>query len=564
MSTKTNPVSHPPRLFWLLVASGLVLRFAFALLPLSQHLILLEDDAWMVAAIARNFARGLGVTADGINPTTGFQPLYPLTLGTLPFLFAPNNLELGFSANLVICALLGTLACWPLWRIANQLGGSTAGLIAVGLYALNPTMVRLTVNAMETSLGLLLLLIVFATVLTRDMRQLRNGLWLGLLTALAVLARLDASLAFAAITLTLLWGTVRRTAAIPASWSTALSYPILTMVLLSPYFAFNYSITGDFGPSSGRALQFMQSFAGSFNLTNGLSSIFQNSAIALDWIPSLALKAVLVITALAGLLWLLRGELWRALPLVVFVAIPPLYYGYLLQQQRERYFVGMSVILLILLGWSLAVVLQRWKKPLARGGVLAMCVVVVGLNTNEALGFYRMMLNSPLLTQPISYQAARWLGANLPEDALIGAKNSGIYQYYSGRTVLNIDGKLNHEIVPVMEQRQLLDYLRQRGVTHLVDRESVMARHISFYSHQFGPAPAHRAPSLRERIDVYVKLLLNRLGANQPLNLNRQEDFRPTRPFNDAVEIVQQFPRPNQSGDAVTIYRLKPAGAGVP
>src|SRR5262249_54078344 len=68
-----------------LAAAGLALRLAFALLPLSIHLIVLEDDAWMVTAIARNFALGHGITADGANPTTGFQPLYPLTLGALPY-----------------------------------------------------------------------------------------------------------------------------------------------------------------------------------------------------------------------------------------------------------------------------------------------------------------------------------------------------------------------------------------------------------------------------------------------------------------------------------------------
>ena len=137
------------------VLAGL-LRLGFALLPLAQHLLVLEDDAWMVTAIARNWATGRGVTADGVFPTNGFHPLYTLTLGALPYLVAPNNLAGGFTASLVICALLATAVIWPLYLLTRHLAGPTAALIAVALYGLNPFMIRLTVNGMETSMALLL------------------------------------------------------------------------------------------------------------------------------------------------------------------------------------------------------------------------------------------------------------------------------------------------------------------------------------------------------------------------------------------------------------------------
>src|SRR5262249_34942662 len=151
------------------------------------HLIVLEDDAWMVTAIARNFALGHGITADGVNPTTGFQPLYPLTLGALPYLIAPGNLDAGFTANLVICALLNTLAIWPLWWLARRFGGQVAGLLAVALFALNPYLVHFSVNAMETSLGLLLLLTLFVAFYRLDLARPIHILVLALLTALATL-----------------------------------------------------------------------------------------------------------------------------------------------------------------------------------------------------------------------------------------------------------------------------------------------------------------------------------------------------------------------------------------
>ena len=566
------------RVVWALAAVGLALRLAFALLPLSIHLVVLEDDAWMVTAIARNFALGRGITADGVNPTNGFQPLYPLTLGALPYLIAPNQLDAGFTANLALCALLNVLALWPLWWLARRFGGDTAGLIAAALFALNPFLVRVSVNAMETSLGLLLLLTLFVAFYRLDLTRASHILGLALLTALATLARLDASLAFAAIALTMALRAPRRTtndggkmlvvgqwSLVGAPWSMLALYIAATLAFLAPYFAFNYSISGTLGPSSGAALAYMHSFREQFHLTGGLSALFQNSAVDLEWVPSLWAKLFLIAAFVAALGFVLGKRVLAALPLLLYVPVPPIYYGYVLQQQRERYFVGLSAILIILLAWLGAEVWRRWPQRTTASALGVAVALIVALNTREAIVYYQAKLTEQEQTQPTLYQAALWARDNLPRDALIGAKNSGIFQYYSGHVALNIDGKLNHEIVPAMERRELLDYLRKRGVEYLVDRELITADHIAFYSHQFGPAPEHHAPSLPQRIVIYGKILANALGARLPLDLDARAGFVPTRPFSDAAEIVQRFQRPNDTTNPVVIYRLKPAGApGVP
>jgi len=602
------------RAVWMLAAAGLALRLAFALLPLSIHLVVLEDDAWMVTAIARNFALGRGITADGVNPTTGFQPLYPLTLGALPYLAAPGALDAGFTANLVICALLNTLAIWPLWWLARHFGGEIAGLLAVALFALNPYLVRVSVNGMETSLGLLLLLTLFVAFERLDLSRAWHILALALLTALATLARLDACLAFAAITLTMGLRAVRgprsrsqesgvrsqesgvsrpvasrqspvggslssilyplssilggRWSAVGSRWSMIGLYVAATLVFLAPYFAFNYVISGSLGPSSGRALAYLHSYGpgvtpaerGDFHLTNGLNALAQTSAISLEWAPSPWVLAVLALAFGALLAWVFGRRLLAALPLLLYLAVPPLYYGYVLQQARERYFVGLSAVLIVLLAWLGA---ELWRRRPGRATALVLlsaASVIVALNTGEAIGFYRTKLAEPQQTQPTIYQAALWARDNLPPDALIGAKNSGLLQYYSGHVVLNIDGKLNHEIVPEMEKRNLLGYLRARGVTYLIDRQEIMANHIAFYSHELGLAPNHRASTLIERVIIYGKILADTFGARLQLNLDSRDAFTPTHPFSDVAEIVKTFARPNQATNPVVVYRLKPTG----
>jgi hypothetical protein len=126
--------------------------------------------------------------------------------------------------------------------------------------------------------------------------------------------------------------------------------------------------------------------------------------------------------------------------------------------------------------------------------------------------------------------------------------------------VPNIDGKLNHEIVPEMERRNLLGYLRAHGVVYLIDRQENMARHIAFYSHELAQAPNHHASTLTERIVIYGKIVANIFGAQLPLQLDSRDAFTPTRPFSDVAEIIMTFTRPNQTTDPVVVYRLMPTG----
>ncbi len=170
------------RLLVVFALGGLVLRLIFAFLPLSTHLLLLEDDAWMVTAIARNWAYGLGVTADGVYPTNGFHPLYTLTLGAIPYVLRMGD-TWGFNASLVICALLATLVIWPAFLLTRRLAGSRAALIAVALYAFNPMMIRLTVNGMETAMALLMFATTLWALYALDLGTMRNNLVFALLTA---------------------------------------------------------------------------------------------------------------------------------------------------------------------------------------------------------------------------------------------------------------------------------------------------------------------------------------------------------------------------------------------
>lgn len=539
-----------------LVSLGMLLRLAFASLPLQTLLLLLEDDAWMVTAIARHWALGHGITADGLNPTNGFHPLYPLTLGALPYLLRPDDLDFGFRANLLICALLNGLALLPLYGLARLFARRGVAQAGLAVLALNPLLVRYSVNAMETSLALLLLLLLWWYALARRPADLRGAALLGLLAALAILARLDSMLAAGLLGLALLWRELRA-----RRWpALSATYALVTGALLLPYFARNWLVFGALSPSSGRALAYLHSFRGDFTFTSGLGLIAYQTALDMSWAPSWLYAIVLAL--LLAMFWTLPGpQRTRMAPLALYALALTLYYSYLQQNGHERYFVGISaVVVLLVCAWF-----DRRPQPeqardvrrssLAAAGPWLVAAAAVALNGGLYLRYLGEAARAPSLAQPQMYQAARWVAANLPPDTRLASSNSGIFQYYSGHVVLNFDGKLNHKIIPVQERRELDVYLRSEGVGYIVDLPDV-AEKVEFYSRDLSEARPHAELSSLDKLIVYARLVANKLRLGPPVQLDLRVPDRVLRPFSSVTTVVQQFPLPNDPTRAVTVYRL--------
>jgi hypothetical protein len=536
----------------LLIAAGLALRLAFAALPLGALLALLEDDAWMVVAIARHWALGHGVTADGLTPTNGFHPLYPLTLGALPYLVAPNALDFGFRANLAICAILNALALIPFYGLARLVAGRPIALAGLAVLALNLPLVRVSVNAMETSLALLLLLTLWWYALAHPPTTPRGAAILGALAALAGLARLDSLVAAGFVGLVLLWREAR-----------ARRLPVLTVtygltagLLLLPYFAWNLLVFGSLSPSSGRALAYLHSYRESFAFSSGLQLVATQPALDLTWAP--VWVWLLAIAALALMVWRMPARR-RALlaPLILYALALTFYYAYIQQQGLPRYYVGVGAVL--------ALIVCAWAAPLERSGAStfqrsnvwrwALVAAMVALNTAMFGRYAASALSAPGLAQPAMYEAARWVAANLPPDARLASSNSGIFQYYSGHPVLNFDGKLNGEIVPVQVRRELDVYLRARGIGYIVDLPEV-AGYLEFYSKNLSVARPHQEISAAGKLAIYARMVAHKLGLGPPVALDAREVERVVRPFSQVSEVVREFPLPNDPARAVTLYRL--------
>lgn len=206
------------------------------------------DDAYYYFTIARNLARGEGVTFDGLSPTNGFHPLWLALITPLWRVSAvshtlPVHLALSLGALLDLGTLVGV------WHLAAHLtrSRSLAGL-SVLCYAYNPYNAAASVNGLETSLGAVLLvwsLALYWHIRSQVASRRRDWLVLGLLWALLPLARTDYVIIICPCLLDLLW---RKRRHLTCAWTACFGG-----ILWIPWLFWNLSAFGTFTQVSGQA-----------------------------------------------------------------------------------------------------------------------------------------------------------------------------------------------------------------------------------------------------------------------------------------------------------------------
>ena len=80
------------------------------------------------------------------------------------------------------------------------------------------------------------------------------------------------------------------------------------------------------------------------------------------------------------------------------------------------------------------------------------------------------------------YAAAQWESANLPAGSRIGVFNAGIQEYFSSRTIVDLDGLVNNNIFGSMQRRELWQYIESDKITYIADFDQYLRyRYRSFF-----------------------------------------------------------------------------------
>ena len=93
------------------------------------------------------------------------------------------------------------------------------------------------------------------------------------------------------------------------------------------------------------------------------------------------------------------------------------------------------------------------------------------------------------------FAARDWLIEHIPEDAVVGSFNSGIYSYYCDFRVVNLDGVVNNRAFEAIRESRILDYLVKDGVDYVIDSDNAIRN-------EYGPFFGADSPVLLEELEV--------------------------------------------------------------
>ncbi len=465
--TGTIGVTYRKLTWILLVAYAAYYIVLCFFLPVPKTVNGLLDDSFYYLQVARNVARGLGSSFDGVEATNGYHPLWMLLLvptqaiaGSRPG--AGLTLALGLSMVLGICSLLALRRilvrecdCWT----------AAAGML---LFAW-PRFFGQTINLLETGLILLLYLLTIGLLLRPGVLTTAAKAGLGVLLGLGALARLDSIFLLIAI---VLFGFLRaaqrmdlikngrawddfRGGIASRLWSNL--WPLaLTTLVVAPYLIWNWSTFGRLQPVSGAIkssfphprphLEYLRQFP-DFTILLLLGAIFFAASFRRG---ASRIVHVLGLFGLAGILHMIYTVLFMA-------------WGV------DRWHFGILIpIGLIGIPWMAHRVFDA--LAIGRNSAVLWAVLVIGLT--GAAGVQALSLRARNERHlAAAREVALWARDDLPVDAVYGMADAGVFAYFSDRRTVNLDGLINnYRYQDALRAGRVVEYLREKGIGYIFDQ----------------------------------------------------------------------------------------------
>lgn len=513
---------------------GLCIRLAIAWQPWDWLIRTgtFGDDACYYAAIAFNIANGNGATADGIHTTNGFQPLWALML--IPIYALGASKESAINIAMTILALFSTSTGLVLFLLAKRLWDERVALWVLFFWMTSPTVLRQSLNGMETGLYVFMLSIAALLIIHNSMRAKQTAFEIaaiGFVLGLVVLSRVD-GLPFALAAMIACATNWARRACVNGNDASAaqsvgcacrpfaglLLAKVLILMLafiatLSPWLVYSFVTTGKLIPESGKAVRCLSlAYIGAIDegvtwrvlrhsLTQAISTLLRTQQW--NFIKSLItahvagkhgtmlLTIALALLVLLAAFWLarigyfrevaymLRSVLklwfWIAHAVAIVLAYSLYQFGWWFFPRYFFAIVPLGIIIGSLLVEALRVSLERAYRNSRLKMLPRVAVISVVLLQFAQLFFGWHYMQARMFGGFEEYlNVALWLREHTPKDARIGMFQSGTASYLSGRTVINLDGVVNGDALEAMLNRRMLNYAVSQGITYIADWEELI------------------------------------------------------------------------------------------
>ncbi|MBI2610942.1 glycosyltransferase family 39 protein [Candidatus Kaiserbacteria bacterium] len=461
------------------LALGFALSLSLAFLPFDFALTnLLSDDSFYYFDIARNITQGLGSSADGVNPTNGYHPLWLIAI--LPFFYAFSNgstFDIApIQGVLALSALLHVATGFVLLAIIKRYTKSAwvkAGVL--GFWFFNPFLLYQMLNGLETPLSVFFIALLFlAAIRVAELPSTRRFIEAGIVGGLMMLSRLDTVFYFLGYLAYLVYRHGFRNALRPVLIS-----GIAATLVVAPWLLWNAVSFGTVVTSSSLAStmvnhELIVQDHGPSSLQTLKAAVYMTDREARAVAPFTGIPVVLFILAGLCIAWFLFGKgramlprLPSEIPVELFIAS-----GFVLNfvanasirwTARPWYFIAINLLIAIWLGWFL----EKLREEGYMHRFIAVPLILFSLflfyvgwskNLQDVAAPQRQML-----------ETTQWMNDNLPADALLGAFNSGIQGYFSTHRVVNLDGLVNNEALAALQRKDVWGYMQDEGIEYLAD-----------------------------------------------------------------------------------------------
>jgi hypothetical protein len=483
---------HSRKILWILIAITVVTRLALALRPeakLASRTYI--EDSYYAFNTAYHIAEGHGITADGIHPTNGVQPLivflyvpfFAITHGdkwlAIRLIFILITL-IEIASIIVVARLLRRLSCFeeeevPWWQKPWIMGAAMWTFLYPLLWH--------HANGLETGLYALMILgsmHYYAGIRVKQQEdKLTSWVILGALLGITVLARIDAVFLVGGIGLTEL---IRRKA---KSIPQMIVMGVVAFIVSSPWWLYNYTQFGSFMPISGQS----QSHA-SVTVDNLLRSaavlgdIFSTFIyVPYYTIPPLILTCYMVFIASVAWRMAARIKLWvflpersrieTLMPLLIMSVCIMIYYIFFFSAPHflPRYFHPVRILWVLSFCLSLPIIGKsieasyREQRKMFYAFAIPAALIIVGFNANRYFYNFTVTRYSEL------YEAGKW-AAERP-DKRIGMYQSGTATFIAPN-VTNLDGKVNPEAMTAINTTGIGPFLAKQRFDYIADVSSII------------------------------------------------------------------------------------------
>lgn len=442
-----------------------------------------NDDSFYLHTVSKNIGFGNGFTIDGTHVTNGVQPL--VVVLNAPFYYiSSGDRWLGLRLSFILASFVDCISIVLLYKLLQTLtkdrrnGWTSPPIIGAVLWAFLYPIISQTMNGMETgllSLFMMLALYLYSTYRQKDTTEplsAKEYAALGITLGFLVLARIDTVIFCAVLFFNELYILRRR-----ASLSILL-LPLFSLLVSLPWWIYNVTVFGSLMPSSGTA----ESINGPSIAENILraATTLSDIVVSMMYLPydkvSFPMKILWICIGIGiSLILFISKDIREVITSVIsFTAI------------RILLIHGLILLLFYVVVFHAPYFIPRYLQPLRIFGLITMSVVLSTV-IRERLIKTKLLLRTILVAVSLViisfnvifyannffgkgmselYYAGLWAGEHPNE--LVGMQQSGTAGFVADN-IVNLDGKVNAEVLGYMKKGQRGAYIANSNITHIAD-----------------------------------------------------------------------------------------------